>query len=59
MEYIKAKGEVELITLGIGPGELLLESINKAISDNNIENGIVLSGIGTLKTCCIHYITTS
>ena len=57
MDYIKAKGNVEIITLGIKPGEMLLESINKAIQDNNIENGIVISGIGTLKTCHIHYVT--
>ena len=57
MEYIKSKGELEIITLGIRPGEMLLESINKAIEDNEIENGIVISGIGTTKTLHIHYIT--
>ena len=57
MDYIHGKGEFEIITLGIRPGEMLLESIIQAIEDNNIENGIVISGIGTLKTCHLHYIT--
>ena len=57
MEYIKGKGEIEILTVGIRPGEMLLESIEKAIKDNDIENGFVASGIGTTKTLHIHYIT--
>ncbi len=57
MKYIKGQGNFEIITLGIRPGEMLLESINKAIQDHHIENGVIISGIGTLKTCHIHYIT--
>ena len=57
MNIIPYRGEVELITIGLGPGELLLESIQKAIKQYDIQNGVVLSGIGTFKTCRMHYIT--
>ncbi|MEX2681994.1 MAG: PPC domain-containing DNA-binding protein [Candidatus Sigynarchaeota archaeon] len=53
---IKGKGDAEIIVLGIQPGELLLESIVQAIEKHDIHDGIVLSGIGTLKTCNLHYI---
>nr|MDO8109234.1 DNA-binding protein [Candidatus Sigynarchaeota archaeon] len=56
MNIMKGKGEIEVITLGLGPGEKLLESIVKAIDEHDISNGIVVSGIGTLKTCNMHYI---
>jgi predicted DNA-binding protein with PD1-like motif len=57
MNIIPYRGAVELITIGLGPGELLLESIQKAIKQYDIQNGVVLSGIGTFKTCRMHYIT--
>ena len=56
MKCIKGKGEIEIITIGLAPGEMLLESIKQAIEDNEITNGIIVSGIGTLKTCNMHYI---
>ena len=56
MNIIKGKGEIEIITIGLEPGEMLLESIQQAIEENEIENGIIISGIGTLKTCNMHYI---
>jgi predicted DNA-binding protein with PD1-like motif len=56
MNVMKGTGEIEVITLGLGPGEKLLESIMKAIDEQGIENGVVVSGIGTLKRCNMHYI---
>ena len=53
---MKGKGDAELVVLGIQPGEMLLESIIQAIDKHGIHDGIVLSGIGTLKTCNLHYI---
>ena len=38
------------------PGEMLLESIEQACREQDIRNGAVVSGIGTLKTCHMHYI---
>ena len=56
MNIIKGKGDIEVINLGIEPGEMLLESITQAIEKYDIQNGVVVSGIGTLKTCNMHYI---
>lgn len=50
MHVISYQGEVELITIGVGPGDLLLESIQEAIKQYDIQNGVVISGIGTFKT---------
>jgi predicted DNA-binding protein with PD1-like motif len=57
MNVVKSSGETQLVAIGLGPGELLLESIRKAIQDLNIRNGIVISGAGTLKKCVMHYVT--
>lgn len=49
-------GATEIIVIGIEPGRMLLESIQEAIETHNIQNGAVISGIGTLKSCKLHYI---
>jgi predicted DNA-binding protein with PD1-like motif len=36
---------------------MLLESFRDAIAERGIHNGAVVSGIGTLKTCRMHYVT--
>jgi len=59
MKTISYTGAFELITIGMGPGEMLLEGIEEAIKKHDIRNGIVLSGIGTFKRCRLHYITTT
>ncbi|MBN1313019.1 MAG: DNA-binding protein [Anaerolineae bacterium] len=56
MNVIPYKGDFELITIGMGPGEMLLEGIQEAIKQHDIKNGVVISGIGTFKTCRMHYI---
>ena len=56
MNIMKGTGTSEVIVLGLQPGELLLESIIKAIDQHDIRNGMVVSGIGTLKSCTMHYI---
>ena len=38
---------------------MLLESIEEAIKKCDIRNGAVISGIGTLKSCHMHYITNT
>ncbi len=56
MNVMTYQGQVEIITIGLGPSEMLLESIEEAIKKHGIRNGVVVSGIGTLKTCRMHYI---
>lgn len=56
MNIIKGKGKAEFIIIGVEPGEMLLETIQQAIEKYDIQNGIVISGIGTFKTCNMHYI---
>ena len=49
-------GETEVVVVGIAPGEMLLETVEVAIKENDIQNGAVVSGIGTLKVCHMHHI---
>ncbi len=56
MIVLEHKGETEVVVIGIQPGEMLLETIRKAIEEKGVRNGAVVSGIGTLKTCTMHYI---
>ena len=57
MNVMSHAGPVEVVAIGLGPGEMLLESVEQAIKEHDIRNGVVVSGIGTLKTCHMHYIT--
>lgn len=56
MNIIDGKGGVEMIVVGLQPGEMLLESLKKAIADRGIRNGAVVSGAGTLKSVRMHYV---
>jgi len=57
MNIMSSPAAGELVAVGIQPGEMLLESIEDACRRRDIRNGVVVSGIGTLKTCRLHYIT--
>jgi len=54
-----SKGPFEVITVGLGPDEKLLESITSALKTHNIRHGAVVSGVGTLKRTHLHYVNTS
>ena len=41
--------------LGLRPGDLLLESIEKFIKDKGIQDGAVLTGIGSLDACTFRF----
>jgi predicted DNA-binding protein with PD1-like motif len=56
MEVMPYAGQTQVVTIGFQPGEMLLESIKDAIAAQGIRNGAVVSGIGTFKTCRMHYI---
>lgn len=57
MKTMCSNGMGGLLAIGLQPGDMLLESIIKAVEENEIKNGVVVSGVGTLKTCRMHYIT--
>jgi len=59
MNTMRYGGPVEVVTVGLGPGEMLLESIREVVNQQKIENGVVISGIGTLKSCQLHSVTHS
>ena len=56
MRVMRHAGPMEIVAIGLQPGEMLLESIRKACAEHDIQNGAVVSGIGTLKSCHMHYI---
>jgi uncharacterized protein len=56
MEIMPYSGQTRWVIIGLQPGEMLLESIQEAIRVQGIRSGAVVSGIGTLKTCHMHYI---
>jgi predicted DNA-binding protein with PD1-like motif len=56
MEIIPYSGSTDLLVIGFKPGEMLLESMRAAIQAQGVRNGAVVSGIGTLKTCQMHYV---
>jgi predicted DNA-binding protein with PD1-like motif len=57
MNIVTGFGKVQVVTIGLQPGELLLESIETALKEKEIRDGVVISGIGTLKNLRMHYIT--
>lgn len=57
MNVMSSDAPTELLAVGIQPGETLLESIQQAVRENDVQNGVVVSGVGTLKNLHMHYIT--
>jgi len=57
MKTLEHSGPSQVVIVALEPGEMLLESIEQAMAQRDIRNGVVVSGIGTLKTCRMHYIT--
>ncbi len=57
MQVMSHRGEMELVTIGFAPGEMLVERFTEAMAERGIRNGVVVSGIGTLSTCRLHCIT--
>lgn len=56
MEVMPFSGKTQVVTIGFQPGEMLLEALREAIQAQGIRNGAVISGIGTFKTCRMHYV---
>jgi hypothetical protein len=56
MQVLEHAGPIDVVVVGLAPGEMLLESLEAAIQEHDIQNGAVVSGIGTLKSCKMHHI---
>lgn len=59
MKSMSYAGPIEVVTIGLEPGEKLLESVRKAIEEHDIRNGVVVSGVATTKSCRMHHIEGS
>jgi len=57
MKIMSCAGTAETVVVALEPGEMLLESIRRAAQERGVRNGVVVSGIGTLKNLRMHYIT--
>ena len=57
--YVPGASIKEIYRIGLAPGDMLLESIQELIERENITDGAVLSGIGSLKECRYHYPATT
>jgi len=57
MEAWVAKSE-RMLVVRCDRRDLLLESLEEAARLNNILNGVIVSGIGTLEDCRLHRVTT-
>lgn len=57
MKVIRGKGKASFAFVGMGPGEMLLESITRAARRCGIRNGAVIAGAGTLKRLRMHHVT--
>ena len=47
------------IAIGLGPEEKLLESVREVVKEHGVRDGAVVSGIGTLRMCHMHYVNTT
>ena len=56
MTTLEQKAPVPVVVIGLEPGEMLLESIREAIEKHGVRDGVVVSGVGTLKVCRMHFI---
>ena len=48
-----------VLVVSIFPGEYVLESIEEIISKERVEDGVILSGFGTLSEVHLHWVTTT
>ena len=58
MEYFGSNKLGRTIILRLDQGDMVLESINELIAKENITNGYIVSGIGTVDQYNIHMVTT-
>lgn len=56
MKTMSYSGPMEVVCVSLETDEQLLESIRAAIAAHDIQNGVIVSGIATLKRCQMHYV---
>jgi len=57
MKYFTGGKVDRAIIVSLTPGDLFLESLEKIIKDENIENAVITSGIGSFRIFNYHTIT--
>lgn len=59
MQMFSAADAVKVHVMQLDPGDYLLESLRELIATQNIRNGAVISGIGTLDECTMHMVASA
>ncbi|MFB6156599.1 MAG: PCC domain-containing protein [Haloferacaceae archaeon] len=48
----------DYVAVRCDPGDMLLESVERALDDHGVRDGAVVSGIGTLRNLHVYYLDT-
>ncbi len=56
MKTMAYSGNIDVVVANLEPGEPLLESIREIIKKHGIRNGVLVSGVATLKRSHMHFI---
>lgn len=59
MKYYSSLAVPRVHALQFDPDDLLLEGIREFISESGVRDGVVVSGVGTLRDCTMHMVTTT
>jgi len=59
MIVIEQNGNVQYFMIALRRGELVLEKLRGFLKDRNIDAGLIISGIGSMDICNIHFIKST
>lgn len=59
MKYFAKGRPGRTIILRLDPGDDVLDCVTRTLQDNQVRNGYVASGIGTLDECVLHMVMTT
>jgi predicted DNA-binding protein with PD1-like motif len=57
MDYFENNKLGRIFALRLDKGDDILGSVNNLIQKENIQDGVVVSGIGTIDNCVLHFVT--
>jgi len=57
MNYYSTDRFGRIFALSLEKGDDVLESVNNLISRENIQAGVLVSGVGTVDNCILHFVT--